>query len=123
MMQLLFVYNARSGKLNALFDAGHKLFSPKTYQCELCALTHDVFNENKEWKQFRTSSNLRMDFYHTDEFSAEFPSSSFEFPIILEQHENAVRPLLKRHEIRRIKTVNGLIEAIKTALKKRTVTP
>ena len=35
---LVFVYNADSGVFNALADAAHKIFSPRTYACNLCAL-------------------------------------------------------------------------------------
>ena len=45
MMKLIFVYNAGSGKLNALFDMAHKIVSPTTYECSLCALTHDAFQD------------------------------------------------------------------------------
>ncbi len=37
---LVFVYNANSGLLNALLDMGHKVVSPRTYPCSLCALTY-----------------------------------------------------------------------------------
>ena len=42
---LLFVYNADSGFFNTLADIGHKLFSPATYPCQLCAITHGVLAE------------------------------------------------------------------------------
>jgi hypothetical protein len=41
-MKLLFVYNADSGLAAALFDSAHKLLSPQTYACNLCALTHGL---------------------------------------------------------------------------------
>ncbi len=44
-MDLIFVYNADSGKLNVLFDVGHKIVSPGTYKCDLCTLTHGTFTE------------------------------------------------------------------------------
>ncbi|MBC7930780.1 MAG: hypothetical protein H7Z38_09495, partial [Rubrivivax sp.] len=49
---LVFVYNADSGLFNALTDIAHKAFSPATYQCNLCALTHSTFGMRKGWKRF-----------------------------------------------------------------------
>ena len=45
---LLFVYNADSGFFNTLADIGHKLFSPATYPCQLCAIT-GVLAEGGSW--------------------------------------------------------------------------
>ena len=39
-MKLIFVYNADSGPVSGLFDIGHKLFSPDTYQCGPVSYTH-----------------------------------------------------------------------------------
>jgi len=55
--KLIFVYNANSGKLNSLLGSAHKLFSPKTYSCNLCALTHYLFHENTQWELFRESTS------------------------------------------------------------------
>ena len=52
---LVFVYNARSGLFNALSDAAHKIFSPGTYQCNLCALTHTALGMRGEWRKFLDS--------------------------------------------------------------------
>ena len=93
-MKLLFIYNANSGKINALFDAGHKLLSPRTYQCSLCALTYDVFAENTIWKTFRTESNLTMDFYHKDEFETKFPNDNMIYPAILKLEGHQITTIL-----------------------------
>ena len=45
----LFVYNADSGPLKALFDFGHKIVSPGTYPCSLCRLTYGPFGMRREW--------------------------------------------------------------------------
>ena len=50
--RLLFVYNADSGLFNTLTDIAHKMLSPKTYTCNLCAITHGLFSEKEEWKEF-----------------------------------------------------------------------
>ena len=35
---LVVVYNAKSGGLNAVLDYVHKMVSPETYDCNLCKL-------------------------------------------------------------------------------------
>lgn len=115
-MKLLFVYNANSGTLNALFDAGHKLFSAKTYPCSLCALTYDTFSENKQWKAFRESATVEIEFYHIDEFEKAFPETSFEYPIILEERNNDLIPVLKKEALNKFESVEELINAIEKIL-------
>ena len=44
---LIFVYNAKSGTLNAAIDYFHKIVSPETYDCNLCILTYDNFGKKK----------------------------------------------------------------------------
>ena len=115
-MKLLFVYNANSGKLNALFDAGHKLFSPSTYKCGLCALTYNTFTENTVWKTYRKESNIDMKFYHKDEFEATFPNVKMIYPTILKLEGNQLTTVLNSDVLNEIKGVEGLIEKLKASL-------
>jgi hypothetical protein len=50
--QLIFVYNANSDLFSTITDFAHKILSPSTYDCHLCALTYGNFSEKKEWKAF-----------------------------------------------------------------------
>lgn len=68
MKKLIFVYNADSGKLNALLDSLHKVVSPSTYSCKICELTHSTVGERKVWKEFREELDVEADFLHKDEF-------------------------------------------------------
>ena len=113
MNSLLFVYNANSGKLNTLFDIGHKLISPSTYRCHLCELTHDTFSENNIWREFRDHSNIAMEFYHKDEFESVFPTFKTDYPVILKKTRNVLHPLLDTKAIDAYENVNDLITYIK----------
>ena len=115
-MKLLFIYNANSGKINALFDAGHKFLSPSTYQCSLCALTYDVFTENTVWRTFRTESNLTMEFYHKDEFETKFPSVTMIYPAILKLEGNQLTTVINNEILNDISDVETLIERLKISL-------
>jgi len=81
-MHLLFVYNADSGAFNVLADMGHKLFSPDTYSCALCAITHGVFREKAQWRSFVASLPLECDFLHRDEFLKRYPGQKDALPAV-----------------------------------------
>jgi hypothetical protein len=115
-MKLLFIYNANSGKLNALFDAGHKLFNPATYPCSLCALTYDTFTENTIWKSYRNESDLEMEFYHKDEFENTFPNVRIQYPTVLKLKDQQLTTVLTPEVLNDIKNVEDLIERLKTSL-------
>ena len=109
-MELIFVYNANGGLLNSLFDAGHKLLSPSTYACNLCALTYGALTERAEWKAYRESSSHDFRFLHKDEFESEF-EGEFAYPIVL---KNGREPeaLVSAQEIEELTSLDDLIEMI-----------
>ena len=111
-MTLIFVYNANSGALNTLFDVGHKLFSPSTYACKLCALTFDTFTENTIWKSFREASDIDMAFFHIDEFEKAYPNTKFNYPVVLENERTILSEFLSSETLASIKTIEQLIDEI-----------
>lgn len=117
MHTLLFIYNANSGALNTLFGIGHKLFSPKTYNCNLCMLTHNMFSENKIWKAFKTRKDLNMKFYHIDEFLKLYPNTNYTYPIILSKQSFSLETVLDTSEINKVSSVEELITIINSKIK------
>ncbi len=109
-MKLIFVYNATSGKLNVLFDIAHKIISPSTYDCSLCALTHGAFAEKKAWAKFRDESSAEMIFLHKDEFEKQY-GLRHTYPVIL---KDAAVPevLLSAKQIGSVSTVDELIAIV-----------
>ena len=79
---LMFVYNADSGLFNTMADIGHKIFSPETYECALCALTHGYFKERGEWREFVENLGTECQFLHRDEFVKRYPDASASLPAI-----------------------------------------
>jgi hypothetical protein len=67
---------------NTLADIGHKIFSPETYNCQLCALTHGHFRERDGWRAFVESLEVGCDSMHRDEFLRRWPGSSAEIPAV-----------------------------------------
>lgn len=110
--EMIFVYNADSGALNAAFDIAHKIISPKTYKCSLCSLTFDTFSENKQWTKFRDSSQSKMTFLHKDEFENKY-KAKFQYPVVLKKIDNTIDVLLSADEINAFADLNDLIAELK----------
>jgi len=118
-VRLIFIYNANSGKRTAYLDSLHKIISPSTYSCSLCELTYGVFSEKKTWKLFREQENVKMEFYHKDEFMKKFKSKwlpKYTFPIILSEKDGELEVFLSSEKLNEIETVENLIGAIKKGL-------
>lgn len=113
-MKLTFIYNANSGKVNAWMDIGHKLISPETYSCNLCAMTHGIFAEREEWKQYRSNSQTEMEFLHKDEFEKQYPEKNmFTYPIILKSEQDGdFEIFMNTEEVDKIRDLEELIEKL-----------
>lgn len=114
---LIFVYNTDGGPINGLLDIGHKIFSPDTYDCSLCALTHDTFAEKGSWREFRTSVGMPMEFLHRDEFEAKY-NLRFKYPVILSKNDET-EVLLNKEQIDAITSLDDLIETIRQEMTKK----
>lgn len=80
--RLVFVYNADSGFFNTVVDIGHKLISPDTYQCQLCALSHGYFSEREAWRNLVEALRAECTFLHRDEFRRQFPGNDTRLPAV-----------------------------------------
>ncbi len=86
---IIFVYNANSGKWNLYMDILHKIVSPKTYPCSLCAITHGVFSIHEEWAEFKKDYPIPMRFLHKDEWEQEFDRKD-ELPAVFLQQNGEI---------------------------------
>ena len=82
MNELIFIYNAKSGVLNAFLDWSHKMFSPNTYECNLCGITYNSFGKVSKWKTFLDSKKLKKTFYYTDHISSLDFMTEVTFPVL-----------------------------------------
>ncbi|MFT7072507.1 MAG: hypothetical protein ACJA1Z_002558 [Patiriisocius sp.] len=119
-MKLIFVYNANSGALNSLMGTAHKIISPETYSCNLCALTFGNFKENTTWAAFRESSNLELVFLHKDEFLKQYRSKwlpKYDFPIILSQDNDGLYVFIDAKKLNALDDIEALIKTIEDTLR------
>ena len=105
---LVFVYNADSGLFNALADAAHKLFSPRTYACNLCALTHTATGMRREWRRFLDGLGRPPEFLHADELGARHGAKGVALPAIFERDGAGLRLLVGADSINACRTLEDL---------------
>ena len=119
--RLLLVYNADSGTRNAILDSMHKVFSPSTYACNLCDITHGLVSENRVWKKFRKERGGQLEFLHRDEFKKQYASkfgAKFTFPIVLVETQMDLEVFISANELNQLQTADELINLVEKRLKK-----
>jgi hypothetical protein len=110
---LIFVYNADTGLFNTVADIAHKIFSPETYPCSLCAITHTSLGMKEEWKKFIEELKMPVVFLHRDEFlEAELPKQLL--PVILIKDHQTVSVLADATAIDACKNVGDLKRLIRS---------
>ena len=117
--QLVFVYNANTGFGNALLDSIHKTLDPKSYECNLCAITFGFFTENRKWKEFRQNSGVDMEFLHRDEFKKRYPEEEQNkeaFPQVFFLKEGKLQKFLSKGEINAMESQEDLILTVEAKL-------
>ena len=110
---LFFVYNADSGLLNSAKDYVHKIVSPKTYNCNLCAVTFGNFGMKNEWKIFIDSIDYFVEFLHRNEFQQLYSLKNGKFPAAFIKNEEKINQIISHTEINKCKTLDDLIALVK----------
>ena len=115
---LVFVYNADEGTMNAIMDSAHKLFSPSTYQCSLCAITHGMVTMRGEWKNYLDALPVETQFYHREDFREKWPAEATVLPAIFQlKDDGSLKTLADAGELSRPKNVGELIALLDSKLR------
>ncbi|MEW7277161.1 GTPase [Aquimarina sp. 2201CG1-2-11] len=110
---LIFVYNASTGVLDKYLDAIHKIISPKTYSCDLCSLTHNVFSEKTAWKNFRQYASFDSIFMYKDQFINTYSDySDIDFPVVFTVKEKTMQLLFTADQLGELQNTEDLIASI-----------
>ena len=108
-LKLIFVYNAYGGLFNLLTDAVHKVMSPQTYACNLCAITFGPLGMRAEWKRFISSLGLPTEFLHRDELERIHGITGIDLPaVFLEEGSGPPRVWIDARSIKVAKTIDDL---------------
>ena len=111
--EIVFIYNAKSGLFNAFLDFSHKIISPKTYECKLCAITYNNLGKEKKWKAYLKSLDFKKTFYYTDNLSSiNYINADTKMPCIFLKRKNKYQLIIDSNELNTFKNVDVLIDRI-----------
>ncbi|NJC88118.1 MAG: hypothetical protein FIB02_06230 [Desulfuromonas sp.] len=113
---IIFVYNADSGLFNTVSDIAHKIFSPETYSCNLCAITYGNFGMRAEWKTYLESLEADFEFLHRDELADKYGFPALALPTILLKNGETVAEWINAGEINRCHSLDDLKRLISRRL-------
>lgn len=115
---VVFAYNADSGFFNAVTDLAHKAFSPQTYQCHLCALTHSTFGMRKSWKEFLENLEVPFEFLHADELTNRYRVADVPLPAVFKKDDQRLELLIDSDSINECRTIEELKQLVSDSLSK-----
>jgi hypothetical protein len=111
-MKILFVYNAKPGLVQGFMDSVHKVVSPETYPCSLCALTYGAVAMKREWKTYLAKLPYPVAFAYRDAFRAKYPAATCELPAAFLIENGPPQLLISAVEIAAQRDVNGLVACL-----------
>lgn len=114
--ELIFVYNAKSGMVNEFLDFAHKIVSPSTYNCNLCAISYGNFTMKKKWSDYISSLPVRSTFTYKDKVS-EYGYNNIELPSIIFRNGSRSKVIISSEEINKLKKIDQLINILSDRLK------
>lgn len=123
--RVIFVYNADSGALAAMWDSAKKVVGSEK-ACTLCSITHGVFAEKAEWGEIDRSLGAPTVYYHRGDVPAEvrdfIDQKSLALPLVVFEWEGGDYDVAITAET--VKNCVGdprrLKDELKAALKNRT---
>ena len=107
-LELIFVYNAKSGVFNELIDFAHKIVSPETYDCNLCAISYGAFSMKKKWSTYIETLPFKSTFTYKDKFSKN-GYKNIKFPSVFIRGNEKFDEIISATEINEIKNLDQLI--------------
>ena len=114
--ELIFIYNAKSGIVNEFLDFAHKIVSPSTYNCNLCAISYGNFTMKKKWSDYISSLPVRSTFTYKDKVS-EYGYDNIELPSIIFRNGSRSKVIISSEEINKLKKIDQLINILSDRLK------
>lgn len=118
-VKLIFVYNADGGLINGMKDYFYKIFSPSTYDCNLCGISFGLGGMKKGWKKYIEGLPILVEFLHRDEFNKEYPNTQKEFPSAWVKRNNELEILISGEEMNIPKTLEELMSLTNKKLEQK----
>ena len=118
MNKIIFVYNADSGLINAMKDWAHKIVSPETYACSLCALTYDNLGMRRPWREFIKELGYEVEFLHRDELDEQHGIQNVRLPATFIQEGDKLKLWITDDAINACRSLEELQALIRGKLTK-----
>ncbi len=113
---LVFVYNADAGLFSALTDYAHKVLSPGTYPCSLCALTYGHLGMRRAWRRFVEDLDASVEFLHRDELAARYGVRDVALPVVFLRTEAGLRVGVDANALNASAGLGTLMSLVREAL-------
>ena len=118
--KFLIVYNADGGIFNMVADGIHKVVSPDTYPCSLCAVSYGLVSMHTPWRKYLKSLPYKVVFHHKDDFAEAYPGHDIALPAILVREAGPMpEVLIGKDELDALEDVNELIALTQQRLAER----
>ena len=117
--QLIFIYNAKSGIINGIYDYAHKLLSPSTYSCNLCSITYDNLGKINKWSDYLRSLPYEITFLYKDHLNKQqlnFIYDGEDLPCLFFLNNNKYNLIISSAEMNNLKSLDELIHLIERKL-------
>lgn len=119
MDQLIFIYNAKSGLVNSIFDYVHKFVSPQTYSCNLCLITYDNMGKKDEWSNYLKSLSIEVIFAYKNNiknYIKSFKYTNEHLPCAYLLNKDGFKLFISNKEMNNVKKLSELIELVNRKL-------
>lgn len=118
--ELVFIYNAKSGIINSLIDFTHKVISPDTYDCNLCAITYNTFTKKNLWADYIESLPIASTFTYKDKIIDKKLDNVILPAVFLKKNDRFIQ-LISSVELNKLDNLKGLIVFLNFRLKENGV--
>ena len=110
--QLVFIYNADSGLINAVKDYFHKKRNPETYQCNLCMQTFGGISMKKDWKSYINNLDIPTEFLHKDEFEKKYDVKDAQYPSAYLRNGSSMKIFISKDEMNKVKSLDEMKDLV-----------
>lgn len=115
--RLVFVYNAEAGIAAGIMDSVHKIVSPGTYPCSLCAVTYGLTGMRREWRDWLAALPIPAVFHHRADFRAAWPvAADWPLPLVALARGERLQLLLGEAALAALPDIGALKSALTAAL-------
>jgi hypothetical protein len=119
-MSLVFVYAGDSGVVNGLVHYVHKIVSPSTYECRLCALSDGPLGRRTAWSTALAELAPDATFLHRDELHRRYGADQPPLPAVFVLRSGRPELLIGEAEIDACADLDALIEMLRPRLPRTT---